>query len=76
MSPVIGRLLRSNHLHRCEPQRPVSLPLALDALVEEPFLRSWGIDASVGTFTVHQRKDLERGLHQMRMVTKGPLLPS
>ena len=56
------------------PQRPPHSRVAIDAVAEElPFADSW-FDASMATFTVHQWADLDRGLAEMRRVTRGPVL--
>ncbi|KYC38903.1 hypothetical protein WA1_33360 [Scytonema hofmannii PCC 7110] len=55
-------------------QRPAHLSVAIDAVAEKlPFPDSH-FDACMATFTVHQGSDLDAGLHQMRRVTKGPIV--
>lgn len=55
-------------------RRPVHLPVAIDASAEKlPFPDS-SFDAAMGTFTVHQWKDLHAGLAEVRRVTRGPVV--
>jgi SAM-dependent methyltransferase len=55
-------------------QRPVHLPLAIDAVAEKlPFVDE-NFDASMATFTVHQWSDLDAGLAEMRRVTRGTIV--
>jgi hypothetical protein len=54
-------------------QRPPQLARAIDATAESlPFARD-AFDAAMTTFSVHQWKELERGLSEMRRVTRGPV---
>lgn len=55
-------------------QRPAHLVAALDGVAEELPFDDRSFDASMATFTVHQWKDLDRGLREMRRVTRGPVL--
>jgi SAM-dependent methyltransferase len=55
-------------------QRPPGLPRAIDAKAEELPFEKHCFDASMATFTVHQWSDLERGLQEMRRVTRGPVV--
>jgi SAM-dependent methyltransferase len=55
-------------------QRPAHLSVAIDAVAEAlPFLDGQ-FEASMATFTVHQWKDLDAGLREMRRVTRGPVV--
>jgi SAM-dependent methyltransferase len=55
-------------------QRPAHLSRAIDATAESlPFVTG-SFDASMTTFSVHQWSNLERGLGEMRRVTRGPVL--
>ncbi|MBB6485829.1 class I SAM-dependent methyltransferase [Rhizobium lusitanum] len=55
-------------------QRPAHLPLAIDAAAENLPFPDQAFDAAMATFTVHQWSNLERGLSEMRRVTRGPVL--
>ena len=55
-------------------QRPARLGAAVDAVAEDlPFADS-SFDASMAIVTVHQWRDLEKGLAEMRRVTRGPVV--
>jgi len=55
-------------------QRPAHLTKAIDATAESLPFETGSFDASMATFSVHQWSDLERGLGEMRRVTRGPVL--
>lgn len=55
-------------------QRPAHLPMAIDATAESLPFSDGSFDAAMATFTVHQWSNLERGLGEMRRVTRGPVL--
>lgn len=55
-------------------QRPDYLPPAVDAISEELPFPNDCFDAAMATVTVHQWRDLDRGLHEMRRVTRGPVV--
>ena len=55
-------------------QRPEHLSKAIDATAESLPFEAGSFDASLATFSVHQWSNLERGLAEMRRVTKGPVL--
>jgi SAM-dependent methyltransferase len=55
-------------------QRPQHLSVAIDAVAEDLPFPDESFDASMATFTVHQWADLDRGLAEMRRVTRGPAL--
>jgi SAM-dependent methyltransferase len=55
-------------------QRPAHLALAIDAVAEELPFADGSFDASMTTFSVHQWKNLEAGLVEMRRVTRGPVV--
>ncbi len=55
-------------------QRPNSLPTSIDAVAEDLPFADDAFDASMATFTVHQWKDLDAGLAEMRRVTRGPVI--
>jgi SAM-dependent methyltransferase len=55
-------------------RRPPHLVPAIDASAEAlPFADDF-FDAAMGTFTVHQWKSLDRGLAEVRRVTRGPVV--
>jgi SAM-dependent methyltransferase len=54
--------------------RPATLSVAIDAVAEELPFTDGQFDASMATFTVHQWRDLDRGLAEMRRVTRGPVV--
>ncbi|HEY8189933.1 MAG TPA: class I SAM-dependent methyltransferase [Micavibrio sp.] len=55
-------------------QRPEYLSRAIDATAEKLPFDEKSFDASMATFTVHQWRDLEAGLREMRRVTRGPVV--
>jgi len=55
-------------------QRPIHLPVAIDAIAENLPFPDGHFDASMATFTVHQWSDLDRGLREMRRVARGPVV--
>lgn len=55
-------------------QRPADLPTAVDAVAERLPFADGAFDGSMATFTVHQWPDLAAGLHEMRRVTRGPVV--
>ncbi len=55
-------------------QRPRHLTTAIDAVAEQLPFADQQFDASMATFTIHQWADLQRGLAEMRRVTRGPLV--
>ena len=55
-------------------QRPAELSAAIDATAEALPFADCSFDASMATFTVHQWRDLEAGLGEMRRVTRGPVV--
>jgi SAM-dependent methyltransferase len=55
-------------------QRPANLSVAIDAVAEDLPFAAASFDASMATVTVHQWSDLEKGLSEMRRVTRGPIV--
>ena len=55
-------------------QRPASLSVAIDASAESLPFADDSFDAAMATFTVHQWQNLEAGLHEVRRVTRGPVV--
>jgi hypothetical protein len=55
-------------------QRAAHLPPAIDATAENLPFPEASFDASMSTFSVHQWKDLDAGLRQLRRVTRGPVV--
>ena len=55
-------------------QRPAPLSIAVDAVAEALPFDDKSFDASMATVTVHQWSDLEKGLSEMRRVTRGPVV--
>ena len=55
-------------------QRPPGLPVAIDAVAEDLPFPDQTFDASMSTFSVHQWKDLDAGLREVRRVTRGPVV--
>lgn len=55
-------------------QRPSNLSIAIDAVAEDLPFPTDSFDASMATVTVHQWSDLEKGLAEMRRVTRGPVV--
>jgi SAM-dependent methyltransferase len=55
-------------------QRPPELATALDGIAEAlPFPDDW-FDAAMATITIHQWRDLDQGLSEMRRVSRGPVV--
>jgi SAM-dependent methyltransferase len=55
-------------------QRPADLAVAVDGIAEAlPFPDEW-FDAAMATVTIHQWRDLDQGLSEMRRVTRGPVV--
>lgn len=55
-------------------QRPPHLPAAIDAIAEKLPFADASFHASMSTFSVHQWRDLEAGLRELRRVTSGPVV--
>lgn len=55
-------------------QRPGHLGAAIDAVAEDLPFPAASFDASMAIVTVHQWSDLEKGLAEMRRVTRGPVI--
>jgi hypothetical protein len=55
-------------------QRPASLSVAVDGVAEDlPFVDA-GFDAAMATVTIHQWRDTDAGLREMRRVSRGPVV--
>lgn len=54
-------------------QRPAGLSPAIDATSQDLPFADGAFDASMASVTVHQWPELERGLGEMRRVTRGPV---
>lgn len=55
-------------------QRPVHLAPAVDASAEELPLDDEAVDAAMAMVTVHQWSNAERGLRELRRVSRGPVV--
>ncbi|HLX69966.1 MAG TPA: methyltransferase domain-containing protein [Verrucomicrobiae bacterium] len=55
-------------------QRPKHLAQAIDAIAEQLPLADQSVDASMALVTVHQWRDLDKGLAELRRVTRGPIV--
>ena len=55
-------------------QRPSHLAPAIDAVAEELPFDDDSFDAALASMTVHQWRDLERGIGELRRVTRGPIV--
>jgi SAM-dependent methyltransferase len=55
-------------------QRPPHLSRAIDATADNLPFADDSFDASMASVTVHQWPDLERGIGEMRRVTRGPVV--
>lgn len=55
-------------------QRPAQLAPAVDAVAEHLPLDDHAVDASMAMWTVHQWSDPDRGLRELRRVTRGPVV--
>nr|WP_246328262.1 class I SAM-dependent methyltransferase [Curtobacterium pusillum] len=55
-------------------QRPDTLTSAIDATAEDLPFADDAFDAAMTTFSVHQWGDLDRGLAEVRRVTRGPIV--
>lgn len=55
-------------------QRPPGAPPAVDAAAEHLPFDDGSVDAAMATMTVHHWRDVERGLREMRRVSRGPVV--
>ena len=55
-------------------QRPSHLPKAIDAYAEDLPFHDNHFDAAMATFSIHQWRDYEAGLRELRRVAKGPVV--
>lgn len=55
-------------------QRPAHLTKAIDAVAEELPFADDSFDAAMATITIHQWHDTDRGLREMRRVSRGPVV--
>jgi SAM-dependent methyltransferase len=55
-------------------QREADMPSAVDAVAEDLPFDDDSFDAAMSTFSVHQWNDLTAGLHEVRRVTRGPVV--
>lgn len=55
-------------------QRPAGLSAAVDAVAENLPFADDQFEGALASFTVHQWKDLESGLREVRRVTSGPVV--
>ncbi len=55
-------------------QRPAGLAAAVDATAEDLPFADDSFDAAMTTFSVHQWRDLQAGLREIRRVTRGPVV--
>ena len=55
-------------------QRPAHLGPAVDGVAEKLPLDDQSFDAAMALVTVHQWPDLAKGLHELRRVTRGPIV--
>lgn len=55
-------------------QRPAHLPVAIEASAESLPFDDDAFDAAMSTFSVHQWRDLEAGLRELRRVARGPVV--
>jgi SAM-dependent methyltransferase len=55
-------------------QRPVGAAPAVDAAAEHLPLDDDSFDATMATMTIHQWTDVDRGLREMRRVSRGPVV--
>jgi SAM-dependent methyltransferase len=55
-------------------QRPAGLPAAIDAVAEDLPFPDDSFDAAMAVVTVHQWRDLDRGLRELRRVARGTVV--
>jgi SAM-dependent methyltransferase len=55
-------------------QRPAHLSVALDAVAEDLPFDEDSFDAAMATITIHQWSDQDRGLKELRRVSRGPVV--
>jgi SAM-dependent methyltransferase len=55
-------------------QRPPQLSAAIDAVAEDLPFPDDSFDAAMATITIHQWRDLDTGLREMRRVSRGPVV--
>jgi SAM-dependent methyltransferase len=72
--PMHGQVTAVEPSASMRAQRPEHLSRTIDAVAEALPFPDQAFDASMATFTVHQWSDLERGLAELRRVTRGPVV--
>jgi SAM-dependent methyltransferase len=55
-------------------QRPKNLVPAVNGIAEQLPLDDQSVDAAMALVTVHQWRDLDKGLSELRRVTRGPII--
>jgi len=55
-------------------QRPAHLAVAIDGVAEDLPFADQSFDAAMATVTIHQWADVERGLGELRRVSRGPVV--
>lgn len=55
-------------------QRPANASRAIDATAEELPFPNASFDAAMATVTIHQWRDVDRGLRELRRVSRGPVV--
>ena len=55
-------------------QRPAHLSAAIDAVAEDLPFPDDSFDAAMATITIHQWPELDRGLRELRRVSRGPVV--
>jgi SAM-dependent methyltransferase len=55
-------------------QRPAQLSVALDGVAEDLPFPDCSFDAAMATVTIHQWADVDRALHELRRVSRGPVV--
>jgi SAM-dependent methyltransferase len=55
-------------------QRPAHLSVAVDAVAEDLPFPADSFDAGMASVTIHQWRDLDRGLRELRRVCRGPVV--
>jgi SAM-dependent methyltransferase len=55
-------------------QRPSALTRAVPGIAEQLPLRDDAVDAAMATVTIHQWRDTDRGLQELRRVSRGPVV--
>jgi SAM-dependent methyltransferase len=72
--PIDRHVLAIEPSAKMRAQRPPSLAPAVNAVAEALPLDDRSVDAAMAILTVHQWRDVDRGLRELRRVARGPVV--